>query len=233
MAEDAIEVDDKEMIVERGTNYSLFLQMICVRVRSLFFSINSTFHFKEEKQKAEASWDGRAILVLPRPAMPEAPLASPRNNEVGAHENKKHETTTFFPGLKPLVDWMDKTSSASSPRVMMCVMVLSGMRLQVLLQQGFGDEKQSSQLSDLAREHWAEGQRAGRYVEELYWFSHSTQRNLPPRSTTKFSGTSGVLWLIWAMYCSVVALSFVTGRTSALGLNDGIEKVGVMKNEEC
>jgi len=45
---------------------------------------------------------------------------------------------------------------------MLCVMVLSVMRLQVLLQPGFGDKKQSPQLSDLAR----------------------------------FSGTSGVLWLI-------------------------------------
>jgi len=33
-------------------------------------------------------------------------------------------------------------------------------------------------------------------------------------------------------YWSVVALSFVTGRTSALGLNDCCEKVGAMKNSK-
>ncbi|RHN80198.1 hypothetical protein MtrunA17_Chr1g0185671 [Medicago truncatula] len=76
-------------------------------------------------------------------------------------------------------------------------MLLSGVTPQVLLlQPGFGDEKQSPQPSEFAREHWAERQRAGRYVEEMYLFSQSTQRNWPPRSTMTFSGTNGVLWLI-------------------------------------
>ena len=129
--------------------------------------------------------------------MPEAPLASPFSKKVGAHENRKRETATFRPGLKPLEDWIDKTSSASSPLVAVWVMELSGVTPQVLLlQPGFGDEKQSPQPSELAREHWAERHRAGRYVEEMYLFSQSTHRNWPPRSTMTFSGTSGVLWLI-------------------------------------
>jgi len=98
-----------------------------------------------------------------------APLASPFSKKVGAHENKKRETETFRPGLNPLVDWIDKTSSASSPLVAVWVMVLSGIRPQVLLlQPGLGDEKQSPQPLALAREHWAERHRAGRYVEEMY-----------------------------------------------------------------
>jgi hypothetical protein len=50
------------------------------------------------------------------------------------------------------------------------------------------------------------------------------------RLTMRFSGTNGVLWLIWAIYWSVVKLSFVTGRAKAFGLNDCWEEVGEMKN---
>lgn len=121
-------------------------------------------------------------MVLPRAAIPEAPLASPLSKIVGAHENRKRETETVCPGLKPLVDWIDKTSSASSPLVTVWVTVLSASRPHVLLlqpgfgdekqppQPGLGDEKQSPQSFALAREHWAEPQRAGRYVEEVYLF---------------------------------------------------------------
>jgi hypothetical protein len=101
--------------------------------------------------------------------MPEAPLASPFSKKVGAHENKKRETETFLPGLKPFVDWIDKTSSASSPLVAVWVAVLSGVTPHVLLlHSDLGDEKQLPQPSDLAREHWAERHRVGRYVEEMY-----------------------------------------------------------------
>lgn len=82
------------------------------------------------------------------------PLASPCNKEVGAHENKNRETATFRPGLKPLVEATETTSSASSPLEAVFMTVLSTMTPQVLLlQPGFGDEKQSPQLLALASEH--------------------------------------------------------------------------------
>lgn len=99
---------------------------------------------------------------------PETPPKSPFNKEVGAQENKNRETVTLCPGLEPFVDWTETTSSASSPLVAVWVMVLSGVTPQVLLlQPGLGAEKQLPQPSALAREHWAEWHRAGRYVEEL------------------------------------------------------------------
>lgn len=110
---------------------------------------------------------GKAILVRPRPAMPETPVARPLSKNVGAQVKRKRETVTFLPGLKPLVDWMETTSWASSPEVAVWVTVLSGRRPQVLLlQPGRGGEKQSPHPVAPAREHWAEWHRAGRYVEE-------------------------------------------------------------------
>lgn len=95
--------------------------------------------------------------------MPVAPLARPLSKKVGAQVNKKRETATFCCGLKPLVDWSEITSWASSPLVEVCVTVLPGKAPQVLLlQPGLGDEKHSPQEVDPAREHWAEWHRAGR-----------------------------------------------------------------------
>lgn len=121
------------------------------------------------KLKAEANCEGGAIFVLPRPAIPVAPSASPFSKKVGAHEKRKRETATFRPGLKPLVDCTETASSASSPVVAVWVTVLSGKTPQVLLlHPGLGDEKQRPQPVDApAREHWAERHRAGRYVEEM------------------------------------------------------------------
>ena len=81
-------------------------------------------------------------------------MASPWSKKVGAQEKRKRETVTFRPGLKPLVDWTETVSSASSPTVAVWVMVLSGVRPHVLLlQPGLGAEKQSPQPVAPAREH--------------------------------------------------------------------------------
>lgn len=102
--------------------------------------------------------------------MPEAPfetpVGSPCNKEVGAHENRKRETVTLRPALKPFVDWTDTTSWASSPLVAVWVTVLSCVMPQVLLlQPGLGAEKQLLQPLAPVSEHKAE--RAGRYMEEI------------------------------------------------------------------
>lgn len=119
------------------------------------------------KLNADANCEGRDILVRPSPAIPETPAARPCNKKVGAQAKRNRETVTFGPGLEPVVDWTETTSDASSPPVAVCVKVLSGVRPQVLLlHPGFGEEKQSPQPVAFAREHWAEWQRAGRYVDD-------------------------------------------------------------------
>lgn len=106
------------------------------------------------KLKADANWEGRDILVRPRPAIPDTPAARPSNRNVGAQVKRNCETLTFRPGLNPLVDGTETTSYASSPPVAVRVTVLSGVRPHVLLlQPGLGDEKQSPQLLARASEH--------------------------------------------------------------------------------
>nr|GMD71040.1 hypothetical protein Csa_3G150005 [Ipomoea batatas] len=116
------------------------------------------------KLKAAENCDGTPTRVRPRPAIPTAPLASPSKSEVGAQEKIKRETSAAFPGLNPLVDLTDTTSSASSPLVEVRVMGLCGKTPQVLLlHPGLGPEKQSPQaVFFVAREHCADRHRTGR-----------------------------------------------------------------------
>ena len=65
--------------------------------------------------------------------MPLTSVARPWSKKVGAQANRNRETVAFCLGLKPLVDWSETTSSASSPLVAVPVTVLSGITPHVLL----------------------------------------------------------------------------------------------------
>ena len=72
------------------------------------------------KLKAAANCVGKAILLLPRPAMPVTPLARPLTSNVAPQVKIKLGTLTTLPGLDPSVDCRDTTSWPMSP----CVEVL-------------------------------------------------------------------------------------------------------------
>lgn len=62
-----------------------------------------------DKAKSGGNCKGKAVLVLPRPAIPTTPLARPSNRiSLAAQENRKSNTVTvLLPGLKPFVGWTE------------------------------------------------------------------------------------------------------------------------------
>ena len=72
------------------------------------------------------------MAILPRPAIPLAPLARPSKRKVGAQLERNFGIETTLPGLEPSVDCMERMSSENSPSIMNSVTLLVGDSKQML-----------------------------------------------------------------------------------------------------